>query len=1104
MGTTTAATPKKEETALDKATGKLIDLATGQAQNLALMGLKALAGAYYESRRAICEDDMANMLEKTICLAVGTFAGVGPGGPTLDDKVDKVISTLDQVNSNVNEIKQTVNVILTKVNLVRLDIAQLAVAAPTYKAIQDIQIAYEQFQRDVKDLKDKDCSAFFSQVLTGNDSLPNGIKRAFNALTNGLDGKPSLTQNTLQHIEQEAPNSSLRACYHLYQEWINSILLDLGKGKVVIEAALVYFKAMEKHGKSPKERPASEISLEKWHKDWNDNMTSLLNHYNNQWDLYVLNRYAARPEDPDPPDLSPTRAQGINPFFFPDDARETFRSADAFCCIQSNKYGLRGRIFSLGGTFKGGLKFKSGEYTVEQREDTIKIDKKLDYWTASQPGVYDKVDFSDEWTVHHYLITAVKTGVMELDVTLPYTPPPIRISKSNPQTLQPPKEGESTVDFGSFVEIARAGGTFALLSGTWKAGRLNEDASNDKSTAKLGVLAAQERNDVNDFKIREGQVELCSVARPEVGVAKGGPMPRDLGKKDGWLLDGNLRIWRETDKKVQLPAAKPNQHVRVVWSLNRAPGKPSIISANDFNICFRKPTDLLAQKETITEDALRRAHLAIRIDYSTVEFDMLYQLSGCLAEAGFRFYPVWNDQPSGAFRNARMIYAAASVNTGQAGVFKEKYGKDKDGKDIIETVVSQRLDPLPVDRKVQFRFESFYNLRIENSGLAGNDFTPFVVYARGEIENCYLELNPGSEGVGVPLPPGELTFTKMLGHPIGECCAFDYDRLGKADNVLFLDPSYAYVMAYGHVGAEKFARRPLVWGADRTWEMKKPEDRAFPFDLKSTGRLDHIVFYRPGGRKASIFRNDDGVMERVWTYDGGFPSYPMDHSQDEGFAFDAKGTGKLDHLVFHSPGKISVLHWDGASFVSLYNSSSQLGDYRLGDNDRAFAFDYQGNGKSNHIVIYRPMQRLSSILRAVPQHHVIGFDTVYASNTGLGDWDLGNPADRVLAFDCHSTGQMDYLVAYRPGKGAIYVFGKNETGNFVYPHKRGDGGPGAHGIAGFSLDRAGDRIAAIDYTGSGRLDHLLLYGLGTGHYCVAKRGAKKDDNSYEFVKVGEG
>ena len=81
---------------------------------------------------------------------------------------------------------------------------------------------------------------------------------------------------------------------------------------------------------------------------------------------------------------------------------------------------------------------------------------------------------------------------------------------------------------------------------------------------------------------------------------------------------------------------------------------------------------------------------------------------------------------------------------------KKKYGKDKDGKDIIETVVSQRLDPLPVDRKVQFRFESFYNLRIENSGLAGNDFTPFVVYARGEIENCYLELNPGSEGVGFP------------------------------------------------------------------------------------------------------------------------------------------------------------------------------------------------------------------------------------------------------------------------------------------------------------------------------------------------------------------
>jgi hypothetical protein len=1100
MGTTTAATPKKEETALDKATGKLIDLATGQIQNLAIMGLKALAGAYYESRRATCEDDKANILEKTICLAVGTFAGVGPGGPSLDDKVDKVISTLDQVNSNVNEIKQTVNVILTKVNLVRLDISQLAVAAPTYKALQDIQIAYDQFQQYVRDIKKTDRSAFFSQVLTGSDNLPKGIERAFNALTNGVSGKPSLMENALQQIEQEAPNSSLWACYHLYQEYVNSILLDLGKGKVVIEAALVYFQAMEKYGKSPAERPASKISLEDWHAQWNKAMASLLERYNKQWDLYVLNRYAARPEDPQLPDLSPTRAQGINPFFFPDDARETFRSADAFCCIQSNKYGLRGRIFTQGTEFNGALKFKSGTYAIEKTTETVKINKKLDYWTASQHGVYDKVDFSDEWTVHHYLITPVKAGVMELNVALPYTPPPIQISKCNPQTLQPPKEGENTsdaVDFGSFVEIARAGGTFALLSGTWKAGRLNDDASNEKSTPKLGVFAAKERNDVNDFKIRERQVELCTVPRPEVGIAKGGPMPRDLGKKDGWFLKGNLRVWRETDKKVQLPAAQPNQHIRVVWSLNRAPLQPSIITAGEFNACFRKPTDLLAQKETITEDALRRAHLAIRIDYSTVEFDMLRQLAGCRAEAGFRFYPVWNGQDSGAFRNARMIYTAARVHSRQAGVFKEEYGKDKDGKDIIETGVSQRLYPLPDDRKVQFRFESFYDVRIENSGLAGNDYTPFVVYTRGEIENCYLELKPGSEGPGGAVAPATLTFTSMLGRQNGECCAFDYDKLGKADNVLFLDAGH--VMAYGHVGAERFARRPLVWGAGRAWEMSKTEDRAFPFDLDSTGRLGHIVFYRPGGRKASIFRNDDGVMEPVWRSDGGFPSYVMDHSQDEGFAFDANGTGKLDHLVFHNPGKISVLRWNEGNFVSVSNSSTHLGNYRLGENDRAFAFDYQGTGHRNHMVIFRPGQQLASILKAVRKYHTIEFDTVYESNKGLGEWDLRNGADRVLAFDCNSTGHMDHLVTYRPGRGAIFIFGKDEKGNFVYRYTEGDN-PG-RGIAGFALNRAGDRIAAIDYTGSGRLDHLLLYGLGTGHYCIVK-GVKKD-NSYEFVKVAE-
>lgn len=1097
MGTTAATPKKKKDTTLDKAAGKLIDLATGLGKELALEGLKLLAEVYYESRRDICEDEKANILEKAICLAVGKFAGVGPGGPSLDDKIDKVIGTLDQVNSNVNEIKRTVNVILTEVNLVRLDIAQLAVAAPTYKALQDIQIAYDQFRQYTNGLKDTDYSAFFSRVLTGSDNLPDGIARVFNALTSSVSGKPSLIENALQQIEQEAPNSSLLACYYLYEQYINSILLDLGKGRIVIEAALVYFQAMEKYGKSPAERPTSGINLKNWRQRWETGMTGLLNHFNRQWDFYVLHRYAARPEDPDLPDPSPTCAQGINPFFFPDDARETFRSADAFCCIQSNKYGLRGRIFSLGGQFNGTLKFKSGQYTVEKTTDDIKISKKLDYWTASQPGIYDKVDFSDEWTVHHYLITQVKTGEMELDIALPYTPPKIQISKSNPQTLQP-LTSDHAVNFGSFVEIARAGGAFALLSGTWKAGRLNEDVSNNKNTARLGVLPAKERNDVNDFKIRDGQVELCTVSRPEVGIAKGGPMPRDLGKS--WFVQGGLRIWRETDKKVQLPAAKPNQHIRVVWSLNRAPGQPSIMTAHDFNACFRKPTDLLAQKETLTEDALCRAHFAVRIDYTTVTFDTLHQLQGCFAETGFRFYPVWNGQDSVAFRNARMILASASLHAGQSGVFTEKYDKDKDGNDIIETGASQRLDPLPQDRKVQFRFESFYNLRIENSGFAGTDFTPFVVYARGEIENCYLELKPGSEGVGVALPPSETTFAATLGHQNGKCYAFDYDRIGRADNVLFLDSaSHGYVMAYGHVGAEKFFRRPLVWGAGRTWEMTKAEDRAFPFDLESTGRLDHIVFYRPGGRKASIFRNDDGVMEPVWRSDGGFPAYPMDHSQDKGFAFDAKGAGKLDHLVFHNSHRISVLRWNGANFESLYNSSSRVGNYQLGDNDRAFAFDYQGNGKSNHIVIFRPGQQLASILKAVPQQHLIRFDTVYESNKGLDDWDLRDPADRVLAFDCDSTKHMNYLVAYRPGRGAVFIFGKDEKGNFVYRYRELDK-PG-HGIAGFSLKSAGDRIAAIDYTASGRLDHLLLYGLGTRHYCVVK--CVKKDDSYEFVKVAE-
>src|SRR5581483_2572855 len=226
------------------------------------------------------------------------------------------------------------------------------------------------------------------------------------------------------------------------------------------------------------------------------------------------------------------------------DAREAFRAADGFCSIQQEKYGLRGRIFSMGGQFSGPLQFKDGATTSATKTATLTINRKLDYWSATgqQPNVYNKLQFSNQWTVHRYHIPGAAAGTKELGIPLPYTPPAIEVTRCDRQTLRPPSS-QDTAEFGSFVEIARAGGSFAFLSGAWNPGSEDKDASN--TTNRMAVLKVAELRQTPEFKIRYRQTNIGNIGRPEVGLVKGGHLHHNLSSHS---LEGTYRTWLETAK----------------------------------------------------------------------------------------------------------------------------------------------------------------------------------------------------------------------------------------------------------------------------------------------------------------------------------------------------------------------------------------------------------------------------------------------------------------------------------------------------------------------------------------------------------------------------
>ena len=134
----------------------------------------------------------------------------------------------------------------------------------------------------------------------------------------------------------------------IYEEYVNSILLDLRKGNLVVASALLYFETLKQNGKLTPElaKRLADLGIgnQIWRKQWDEQIDTLLDHYNTKLERFVIESLMAAVE-PLQSGAQPSAAQGINPFFFPDDAREAFRTADAFCSLATGRVGLQRQGF---------------------------------------------------------------------------------------------------------------------------------------------------------------------------------------------------------------------------------------------------------------------------------------------------------------------------------------------------------------------------------------------------------------------------------------------------------------------------------------------------------------------------------------------------------------------------------------------------------------------------------------------------------------------------------------------------------------------------------------------------------------------------------------
>jgi hypothetical protein len=362
-------------------------------------------------------------------------------------------------------------------------------------------------------------------------------------------------------------------------------------------------------------------------------------------------------------------------------------------------------------------------------------------------------------------------------------------------------------------------------------------------------------------------------------------------------------------------------------------------------------------------------------------------------------------------------------------------------------------------------------------------------------------LNSLPTGPDVQLPvyaqgsPGNGIGGYDLADPADRVFAFDYDSSGKLDHLALYRPGTGTIWilrnnagAFSSVYAEGSPGNGIGG-----YDLADPADRALAFDYNSSGRLDHLVLYRPGFGTIWILRNNGGGSFTPVFAEGspgnGIGGYDLADPADRVFAFDYDGSGKLDHLVLYRPGfgTIWILRKGaGGQFIPVFQVGSPgngIGGYDLADPaDRVFAFDYNSSGKLDHLVLYRPGLGTLWILK----NNAGAFSPAYAEGSpgnGIGGYDLADPADRVFAFDYDGSGKLDHLALYRPGTGTIWIL-RNNAGSFAPVFA--EGSPGT-GISGYDLADPADRAFAFDYDGSGKLDHLALYRPGTGTIWIMNR-----------------
>ncbi len=244
----------------------------------------------------------------------------------------------------------------------------------------------------------------------------------------------------------------------------------------------------------------------------------------------------------------------VNPWFLPAFSDQYLTRANFLnASVLGGGNGMWGRVISMGNAWDGSINMQCGATSgvVKPRFSyLVPVGGRyepgaLDWWVSRAGNdVYDEVRFAKEWKVYHYFTPDAKEGPCTVPPSLPgkgvipWVQPGTAVMKASTS------DGREVV-FGSFIAIQRAGGTYAMASGSqWR--KRNEPFNSDDGTT------ANVKNGRYEWMIDTGsRFPLASVlyeGRGEYKVFSGG----HVHKYNQIYLYNDKKVYFPEDREVKL------------------------------------------------------------------------------------------------------------------------------------------------------------------------------------------------------------------------------------------------------------------------------------------------------------------------------------------------------------------------------------------------------------------------------------------------------------------------------------------------------------------------------------------------------------------------